>query len=90
MRFAGSSYRLLTDALMAEGGEGQGMERRQRRRTPWLALIVAVLCFAIAAGVILFAPSPVDTSHVSHDLTPGYVTLPPTPTAVPPTSTPGK
>lgn len=61
------------------------MERRQRRKTPWLALIVALLCFAIAAGVILFAPSPVDTSHVSHSLTPGSVTLPPT--AVPPTLT---
>lgn len=64
------------------------MERRQRRRKPWLALIVALLCFAIAAGVILFVPSPVNTAHVSHDVAPGSVTLPPT--AVPATSTAGR
>lgn len=61
------------------------MERR-RRRTPWLALIVGLVCFAIAIGVMTLVPSPINTSHVSHDLTPGSISLPPT--AVPPTSTP--
>lgn len=62
------------------------MERQQRRRRPWTSLIVAFLCFAIAVWVILAVPSPINTSHVTRDLTPGSVTLPPT--AVPPTSTP--
>lgn len=64
------------------------MERRQRRRMPWLALIVALVCFVIAIGVIILVPSPVNTSHVGRDIAPGSVTLPPT--AVPATSTPRK
>ncbi len=63
------------------------MERR-RRRIPWLALIVGLLCIAIAVGVMFLGPSPLNTSHVSHEITPGSISLPPT--AVPPTSTPRK
>lgn len=63
------------------------MERR-RRKTPWLALIIGVLCFAIAVAVMILIPPAINTAHVSHDLTPGSISLPPT--AVPPTVTPGK
>jgi hypothetical protein len=56
---------------------------------PVASLLVALVCIAIAVGVIVFVPShAVDTSHATQQVTPGAIDLPPT--AVPPTATPAR
>jgi hypothetical protein len=60
--------------------------QQSKRRRPIGSLIVAIVCVAIAIGLLIFVPaSPINSSHASQVTTPGAVTLPPT--AVPPTAT---
>lgn len=52
------------------------------RRQPsprWGSLIVMLVFFAIAIGVLVAIPSsPINRSHTTMPITPGVVTLPPT------------
>ncbi len=64
------------------------MAVRRRRRVPWASLIIAVVLFAVAIGVLFIIPSsPIDRSHVSTDTNPAQVTLPPTAARATPTFT---
>ena len=54
----------------------------ERQRIPWKSLLVAVVGLGLALALLVLWHGPANTTHTTHYLTPGTITLPPTAPAV--------